>query len=590
MYAEKRTGVMRDKRTRDLKDYLDFFRRRRTQILIPMGAILFVTACVAFLLPPAYRSSATILIEEQEVPPDLVRSTVTSYADQRIETIKHQVMTRSNLWRIVEQYDLYPGMRDRKTVEEVLDKLVDDIEVSVISADVVDRRTGHSTRATIAFTLSYLGETPQVSQKVAGELTNLFLAENLKSRERNAQETTAFLGREAGNLDGHIKTLERRIAAFKERAGGALPELVQLNMQLMDQARRELLATDREIHTLEENKIYLEGQLATMRPDTPMITTGGERILDAGERLKALRAQYAASAAVLLPEHPDRIKMKQEIEALEKETGNAVDPGEIHKKFLNERTRLSALIEEYGPDHPDVIRSRKTIESLEEEVRRIDREPVKMGTRPPENPTYIMTQSQLASTQNSLEALKSTREALREQVRQYAERIEKTPALEQVYQDLTRDRDNSVQKYHEIRSNLLEAQVSEGMETQQKGERFSLIDPPALPEKPEKPNRAAILFLGTVLGAAGGIGCGAALEGMDRSIRTTQDLLRLTHAPPLAVIPYRPNAEDERRKAEGRKRWIYGAAALVLAFFVLVHFFYLPLDVAWFYLWRRFGF
>ena len=161
----------------------------------------------------------------------------------------------------------------------------------MISADVVDKRTQHPTKATIAFTVAYQSNSPDLAQKVANELTSLFLGQNLKSRERQAQEATSFLQQEAENLSKHIGEVDEKIAAFKHRASGALPELMPLNLQLMSQSDRELMDIDQQIRTLEERKNYLEGELATIKPNTPIMSVTGERILDSAERLRSLRAR-----------------------------------------------------------------------------------------------------------------------------------------------------------------------------------------------------------------------------------------------------------------------------------------------------------
>jgi hypothetical protein len=171
----------------------------------------------------------------------------------------------------------------------------------------------------------------------------------------------------------------------------------------------------------------------------------------------------------------------------------------------------------------------------------------------------------------------------------YAKRIERTPEIEPDYLALARDRDTSSQKYQDIRSRLLEAKVSEGLEVQRKGERFSLIDPPGLPETPEKPNRKAIALLGFILALAGGGGSAAVAEHLDRSIRDPQQMVRLTRAFPLAVIPYLPNKEDLTR-ALARRRLVRGVSLATVALLLLVgHLFWTPLDVLWYAMLRKFG-
>ncbi len=574
---------------KDLYDYLALLRRRKTMILTVGAALLAASAALAFLLPAVYRSTATILIEEQEIPSDLVRSAIATYADQRIETIKQQVLSRSTLWHIVEQYDLYKDLRKRSPTEEVLVRFVKDIQIEVMNVKVIDKRTQNPTQATIAFTLAYDGESAELAQKVAHELTSLFLGENLKTRERHAHETTAFLKREAENLSRHIQDLEGKLAGVKQRADGALPELVQLNMQLMNQTQREVIDSDRDIRSLKERKTYLEGELATLKPHTPLISASGERMLDTSERLKSLRAQHASVSAYLEPDHPDLIKLKQELSSLEKEAGATDGREELSKRLMAEQASLAALRERVGEMHPDVMRLQNVVASLERELRAAVARPAQPSTVKPENPAYINIQSQLASTTASLQSLETARVDLKRRMAEYAKRLETTPTIEPEYLDLLRDRENSVRKYQEITSRLMEAQVSGELEVQRKGERFSLINPPELPEKPDRPNRLAILLLGAFLAIAGGVGTGVAADNVDRRIFTADQLGRAMRGVPLAVIPYLPS--ENELVALGRRRAVFGLAGIgvVVAGAVALHLAWMPLDVLWYTIMRKLG-
>lgn len=575
--------------TVNLRDYLAVFHRRRTIIVLTGGLLLCLSVAAAILWPPTYKSTSTILIEEQEVPAELVHSTITSFADQRIEMIKQQVMSRSSLWKVVEQYGLYPDMRRERPTEEVIKRFINDIEVEVISADVIDKRTQHATKATIAFTVSYNSRAPEIAQRVANELTSLFLGENLKSRERQAQETTSFLKHEAESLAHHIEEVEAKLSTFKQRASGALPELMPLNLQMMNQADRELMDLDQQIRSLEERKTYLEGELATIKPNTPIMSVTGERILDSLERLRALRAEYAGTAANFSPDHPDVIKLKQEIAALERETGAKPERAELAKQLIDAKARLATQIDRLGSDHPDVQQTKRTIAGIDQGLRRLGANESDKPLLRPENPAYINIQAQLNSTTSSLDALKHSRTIVKRRLQDYARRVERTPELEPDYLVLTRDRDTSAQKYQDIRSRLLEAKVSEGLEVQRKGERFSLIDPPGLPESPEKPNRKAIVLLGFILALAGGAGAAALTEHLDHSIRTPEQLVRVTQAFPLAVIPYMPNRTDLARAVVRRTRIRFASLGTLALLLLICHLFWTPLDVVWYATLRRFG-
>ncbi|MCP9456709.1 MAG: Wzz/FepE/Etk N-terminal domain-containing protein [Nitrospira sp.] len=578
-----------ERSTLTLQHITQIARRRRVPIIVTTTVLFLVSVAVAYLWPPVYKSTATILIEEQEIPADIVRSTISSYADQRIETIKQQVMTRSTLLKFIEQFGLYEKMRKTSSTEEVLERFADDIKVEVVNVKIIDKRTQAPTQATIAFTLSYEGESPQIAQKVANELTSLFLAENLRTRERHAHETTEFLRKEEERLAQRIRDLQEQLSSVKQRAEGALPELTGLNMTMLNQAERELLDIDREIRSWEERKIYLEGELATLKPNTPIIAASGERILDSSERLRALRAQYASLTGYLSPEHPDVIHIQQEIAALERDVGEQETSEELQKRLTGERARLATLLDTYADDHPDVIQARRSIAALEQELDRVSKADRRKVEVKPENPAYINIQAQLATANSTLQALKKSRESIKKRVDEYAKRLERTAHIEPTYLDLVRNREEAIRKHEEITSRLLEAEVSKDLEIERKGERFSLIDPPQLPEKPEKPNRPVIIVLGLLLALGGGAGSGMLMEQLDRSIRGEQHLSSIAGLPPLAVIPYLVNEDDLRRFTRRRYGVAVASIGVVVLLAVSVHVLFYPLDVIWYAAMRKLG-
>ncbi len=199
----------------DLKQVLAAAMRRRKWILITAAAGLLVTLSLVLFLPAYYRSASTILIEQQELPAELVRSTVTSYADQRIQVISQRVMTTKNLLDIIRRYDLYETSRDRESREQLMQRMRDDIKLNMISADVIDPRSGMPRSATIAFSVSYTSRSPEKATKVANELTTLYLNENVTERTRLAQDASTFLKDEADRLSDHITEAGRQARAVQ---------------------------------------------------------------------------------------------------------------------------------------------------------------------------------------------------------------------------------------------------------------------------------------------------------------------------------------------------------------------------------------
>lgn len=573
---------MEEEQTKDLKDYLVALRRRKKQILSTMGVLFVVSILVAFLLPPVYRSTATILIEEQEIPTELVRSTITSYADQRIQEISQRVMTRANLMQLVEKYNLYPTERRRETSEEILERMRKDIKLDIISADVIDKRSGMKTVATIAFTLAFNGETPDGAQKVANELTSLYLNENLKNRQQKSAETSTFLTEEAEKLSQHIAETEAKLATFKAKNMNRLPELAQLNMSLRDRTDSELMDVARQISMAEERKFYLEGQLAQINPGTFSVSASGERILNSEDRLKSLQSQYASLVGVYSPNHPDVVKMRREIEALKKETGSAGDTQEQMKRLTGLRGELATMREKYSADYPDAVKLKKSIASLEESIKKSTESSASASAKKPENPAYITLQAQLESATSELKSLNAKREELKAKMASYESSLQQTPQVEREYLDLNRDHENSVRRYQEIKAKEMEAQVAQELEKGSKGERFSLIDPPQLPEKPSSPNRPVIVLLGLILSIGGGVGYAGILESMDASVRGSKALIGLVRAPLLGIIPYMENDEDKKRAQKEKKTLVFSVVGGLVLLLLLIHFFWYPLDVIWY--------
>ncbi|MGI9333193.1 MAG: lipopolysaccharide biosynthesis protein, partial [Gammaproteobacteria bacterium] len=238
-----------------VSDYIAIVRRRLTPLVL-VGAALFVVAlAVAFGLPARYESSATILVEQQEIPQDMVRSTVTTYADQRIQVISQQVMTSANLLQIVKKYDMYRKELKNEPVEAVLEEMRGQIALETVSTGVIDPRSGRAKQATIAFTVTFEAPSPDEAQRVANELASLYLNENLKSRRELASETSSFLNEESRKLKAQVDELESALAAFKEQNAGTLPEMNTLNLRLMDRAERELLDVRRQTQQQEQSII-----------------------------------------------------------------------------------------------------------------------------------------------------------------------------------------------------------------------------------------------------------------------------------------------------------------------------------------------
>lgn len=566
------------------------WRRRKWPMLAIFAVALLVAVGAALLWPPKYVSTATILIEQQEVPADLVRSTISSFADQRIQTINQRVMTSENLLSIVQKYDLYGSQRKREGRERILDRIRGDIRFGSIKASVIDPRQGRPVEATIAFSLSYQSGSPITAARVANELSTLYLQENLQSRKQLTDQAAVFLTDESDKLSKRINELQASVATFKEGHVNNLPDQTSLNLQLMNRADDEKRDVDSQLTAQDQQIVFLEAQLAQVTRASPVYASTGERVMSPADRLKYLRSEYARTAATYSPGHPDVERLKRQIEGLAATVGDQGADNERQRELQDARTELAATRQRYAADHPDVQRLERLVATLSDPaVSNIGANPASAARDDADNPAYIQLQAQLSAARNQRESLERKRAAVVAKIASLEGRIATAPGVERDYMGLMRELDSTYIKYREVRQKQMEAQLAQSLETERKGERFTLIDPAVAPDEPDSPNRKLILLMGLMMAVALSVGLAFLLETLDRSIRSRNDVASLLTVPPLAVIPWFESAAQVA--ARRRRHWyaVYGSAASVVLATVAVHVLYRPLDVLWAILVRRLG-
>ena len=562
-----------------LGDYWAVLRRRKWYFIVPFLATLYVGLLLAFGLPAIYRAQATILIERQEIPANLVESTVTGFVQERIESIKQRLMSHERLWEIAEKLDLYPEIRALDDRQSVIELMRDNIFVEMV--DIKTSQAGSVSQgvATVAFTVAFEDKSPETAQVVANELAELYLSENRKKRGEQAAEVSSFLEDEAERLAKKMTESEKKLAEFKKKHLGATPELSNLNMRLLEQTENKIQRLDDRIRSLEDRKMALEAQLAITSPHKDVYTDQGARVQSSGERLSTLTSEYLRLSAIYAQDHPDVVKLRREITALENQTGLNSGASSLVAKLSTQREQLAKARERYSEEHPDVKKLQQSVASLERELRNItiDRTaPLITAPSRPDNPAYISLQTQFNSVIADIAADQSTRRKLEKKLERYESRLASAPAVERDFLSLNRDYDNAKKKYQEIKDKLLEARMAEQLEAGGKGERFTLIARPYLPTVPERPNRLGIALLGGVLAFAFGLAGVTVKEYSDRSVHGSKGVLAISHAPPLVSIPYIMNSKDFVMERKRRYRliaiWV-GVLSLVITSFVLLFYY-----------------
>ena len=575
-----------EENTRSIGDYINVIRRRKRALAITAGTVMAIIILAAFLWPKTYRSQAIILIEQQDIPTDLVQTTITSYAQQRIEEIKQRIMTIGNIIGIVEEFELYTERElERITRTEIAEDFRRAVSIRPISAEVVDPRSGRPSQAIIAFSLSFDGEVPSKVQKITNEITTLYLDENLKDRTAQTKSTSDFLTAESDLLLEQLEGLDDKVAIFKEQNKGALPEQNQFNLSVVDRTELQINSLVYQLKELKKRKTQLDGDLTQISPSAPTMLSNGQMVLGEADRLKAIQSQLRQYESAYHPDHPTLLRLRRELDALTGDSGLG-QYKDMAEQLKQERDALSAFEGKYTADHPKVLKSKRVIASLEFRLSGGIQDSAEVT---PDNPAYLVLRSQLNATNADIRGNEENIKILTEKMERYEGYLSRAPQIEKEYQSLLRDYQNTRMKYQEIRAKKMSADLAQNLESERKGERFTLIQPPELPIDPVSPNRTAMVFLAVILGLGAGLGVVIMLEAMSAAVFGAAEVTALTGIAPLAIIGYMETQEEEGHHNRKRILIVLGLLCIGLLAMLLFHLFVRPLDVTWYILLRKFG-
>jgi uncharacterized protein involved in exopolysaccharide biosynthesis len=550
--------------------------RRRTLFGLTIAICLFAVAgTLVFLWPSTYRSSATILIEEPSVAPDMVKSTVSSLASEQLQILQTRIMTTQNLGNLIDEFNLYPAAQKNLTPRsELIDSLRDKVNMTMTNVDVTDPKSGRADRLTIAFTLSFDARSPDLAQKVTNKLVELYLAENNKNREEKAAVTTEFLSSETSKLRDQVRDLEAKLADVRARYAGNLPDQQATNDDMLNQAESQLMDTQRQIEAQRQRRGFLSAQLSSISPYAPPVD--GQLSANPAAQLQALQVQYATLSSQYGPNHPDVVRLKRQIQGLQSSTGTSGDTSALRSQLQKVTDELNAGIQRYGAKHPDVIRLKKEQSSLRKQIASAGSGGGSSLMSPsPDNPTYIQMQSQLGDITSDLRGLQAQEAGLQQHIADLRALKAQAPQAEREYDSIKQQYDAAVARYQATKEKASDARVAQNLEDARQGATFSLLEPPNLPDIPVKPNRPLLLFFGGILSLAAGAGSSVLREMLDQRIVTTKYITQTFGTSPLVLMPViKPELMDSKRKWRHRLRLSAAMIAFVAASLIIFHLFF----------------
>jgi len=516
-----------------LQGLLPLWRRRQWLAILVFAVPMSAGASLIAFLPNIYRSTATVLVDRQQVPESFVQSTVTSTLETRLQTISQEILSRSRLEALINRFALYSVLRTRAPLEDVIERMRGDIKLELKGVEVRGQR-----QATVAFTISYQGGDANTVSLVTNTLASFYIEENLKVRERLSSGTADFLKVQLAETRKKLDELEHRVGDFKRRHLGELPQQMETNLASLERLHTQL----------------------RMNADNQM---------RAAERRQALSSQLA-EAETLLSTTPIA-------SAPLAASGIAVtDTPQLHLVRLKQE--LTTLRTQYNDRYPDVVAKKAEIAALEREIAEAragdpkdapgkDEQPTIGQPQIPFTPYVLRLKESLSEANADIKVFKGEERRLRESIASYQAKVENVPRREQELRELSRDYDSTGALYQSLLKRYEEAQLAESLEQRQKGEQFRVLDPAIPDPKPDAPKRVKLLLIALVGSMGLAVGAAMLAEHMDTSFHSVDELRAFSAVPVLVSIP-RIVIEADRLRQRHRARLAAGAAFVGLVLIV----------------------
>lgn len=468
---------------------------------------------IALYLPSRYTSQSLILIEQQRVPDAFVQPVITEDLNARLATMQEQILSRTRLEAIVERYGLFKKDMKGVPMEQLAKRLRQAIDLTAIKPIMSSRSRD---QVLPGFSISVTLEAPRVAQQVCTEIASMFIEENLRQRERAAQGTTSFL---QGQLDDAKRSLDEqdaKLAAFKRKYMGMLPDEMQTNLNLLSTLNTQLEAVTQALNRAQQDKTYTESLLAQQ--------------VSTWEQMNAMK------------------------------DGNAPPQDTLEQQLADLQNRMVVAEARYTSEHPDVIKLKAAMEELRKKIRERETDAGKESSRksslsPMTEPAQIQQlRSQLHMDQEAIRVNSAEQERLKQRINLFESRLQLSPVVEQEFKQLTRDHETALQLYNDLLRKKDQSAMATDLERKQQGEQFRIMDPPSLPEKPSFPNRPLFALAGFGGGLALGVGLAFLCEMQDKALRNEHDVKFFLGTLPVARIPLVEATGSSRSEARSRSR------------------------------------
>ncbi len=466
-----------------MRDYTEILKRRFWLILACTVLCLGSSLALCHFLPSQYVSQTLVLIEQQKVPEDYVKPVVNEDLNARLASMKEQILSRSRIEPIITQFSLYPKVGN----------MDDKVEMTQKAIGINPIPYGQGSRGMPGFFITFKAQDARTAQQVCGEITSLFVSENLSAREQSAEGTTDFLKQQLEDAKRNLDQQDAKLADFQRRNIGRLPEQEPGNANALQSLTARLDASTQTVSRDEQNESFLEAMVAEQSQSSTHVEEATE-----------------TTPTTLQAQLKEALQQEKDLEA------------------------------RYTPDYPEVVASKRRIANLKAEIAH-DAQPAakdETSVNSSDSPQLKQLKLQLRAAKQSLAEAKQEQAGIEQQVKRYEAKIESSPMVEEEYKAITRDHETAQQFYNTLLTKMNESSMATALEHRQQGEQFRVMDAPNLPEEPTFPNPRVFAGGGLAAGLALGLLLAGLLEYRDTSLRNEGDIWAFTRLPTLAVVSY----------------------------------------------------
>ena len=510
------------------------FIRRRKKIFIVISSLVFAGSVLfALFSPKVYVSTATILIEGQ-IAGELLKGVSMGLVEERLQVITQQILTRDKLIQIHKKLNIHPNLEDSRAMDTALEEMRKNIDLKTIRSGDLDPKPYGPVQTTVAFKLSYSSEDASTAYKVAKELSSLYVEKNMERREQITAQTSAVLKEKLNHLKEQANIVEKRLNDFKRAHAGEFPENMSFNLEQTYRLNTQLEEVNAKIKQLEEIKAGSSGQLVSKFP-AGAAPSSDQATNDPLVRLSQLRAQLVSLQSRYSDKHPDVRKTKGEIQRLENQLGVSDEVSRKEDELENLRNRYAEMKKNSGTDDPEVKRLSEEISVLSRQL---------------EEQKRNLRRAKSNSAEDEINRQIRKRDEIQRKINEYSRKSQMSSLVQSEYSKLTQEYESASRQYNDTLGKLTDAKVAKEIEDTQLGERFVIIEEPQVPHKPQKPNKLKILLGGFFLALCAGLFASILVENADHSIKSAEQLQKITKLPILTVLPYVKT--DEEKKAEAK--------------------------------------